>query len=190
MQKFKRVSSVLVLALAAMALTASTAMAEVQWSHSQVKWSGTLTFKRNGGDARTCTFNHLADIDSSGHYRPSGSHWWTWSVPCATPAVSMSWVPEGYPESDGEGGYELSFWDATEPFYKSSAWSTVKWGPSVIEGDGVVPFTNASGGTPSHITFEEDSVGVTNYNFEPVTASGTIYMLTADGKSSVTLSGE
>jgi hypothetical protein len=167
-----------------MTMTASAATAEVQWSHANTKWSGTLTFERDGGSAKTCTVNHSAST--------AGNSFWSnllfgWTVPCGKEL--MSWYPLGWAESDGEGGYELLISDARAGgSSQSSPWgSSPAWYP-VVETI-TVPFSNASGGTPSHVTFDDTYLGDTTYG-EEMTATGTLNVLTSDGKSSVTLSGE
>lgn len=189
----KRASGAMAVVIAAMAIVASTASAEIKWSHSSGTWQGTLTFKRNGGNARTCTFtsSHSMNLTNPAWFRAIGTL--GWNVSCNSPASTMVWAPEGGAEGNPKEGYYLEFWDWLTFWsgeWRSSPWSDRTWRASVEgleEKIAVVPFTNAAGGTPSQVTFNNTYLGETNMN-EAVTATGTLKML--NGSTSVTLSGE
>jgi len=177
-----KLSLVASLALVALALTASLASAKVVWSAPEAYWKGSLTLKRGGANATTCTFGSgvAGTVTSEAHFEavPNG---WGWEVPCGSkPTTNMVWEPVGEAESDGKGGFRLNWYDPHLTAVQS-AWSGIGWSP----GGANVPFVNAVGATPSHITFSETVIGIASGGY--VTATGTLNVVDWSGKS-VTLS--
>lgn len=197
MQKIKRLSAVTALALAAVAVMASPASAEVKWSHSSATFAGTLTLKRGGANATNCTFaGRNATIVENYYFAiPLESEGWT-NIPCGATG-KMAMAPAGYPywveEAGKTTGYYLGVgdwgfqsWGVARP----SAWPGINWYPSANElfaEEVLVPWTNGVGATPTKVTFNNTRVGETTSG-EAVTATGTLTVL--NGKTNVTLSGK
>jgi hypothetical protein len=198
-RKIKRLTAVTALALAAVAVTASVASAEVKWSHGSATFAGTLTLKRAGGNATTCTFTSRTASISGNYYFaiPLESEGWT-SIPCGAtgkmamaPAGSAYWVEEagkttGYYLGFGDWGFQS--WGVARP----SAWPGINWYPSaneLVAEEPLVPWTNGVGATPTKITFNNTRIGETTaFPPQAVTATGTLTVL--NGKTNVTLSGK
>jgi len=191
MRKLKRFTASLVLAIAATAMMVSAASAapgDIVWSSPSSSWSGSLTYKHNGTGAVTCTFptsSNLFGVDEPNSFRGTslnGAGYWYVTCPSTTitllPRASLYY----------EAGFHFELWDATGEFsgFSQSPWSDRGWLPNAISG---VPFTNASGLTPSHLTFSETEIGLTDRG-ETVTASGTLNAKTLNGKENVTLKVE
>lgn len=189
--RIKRLSIATALALTAFAVMASSSFASVKWSHTSAAVTGTLTLKRNGGTPKTCTLSGSSyTLKTAGSYfepvNPTG-----WKIGCGESFKYMEWAPTGSAIKTAKG-YELGVYDILtwSGFgYRESAWKDRTWLPGYKAGlnEVEIPFTNAVGAIPSHLTLTNTFLGETNFG-ESVTASGTLNFL--NGKANVTLSGE
>jgi hypothetical protein len=172
----KRLAVVASLAVVVGATMASPAFA------TSTKWNvtggagikGSLTLKKNGGSAVTCTvsstpavtlneagFAVISTIESENLTKCSNGAIWGWGL-------------ESRVEASG-GKLTIAFSTCCGPYY--APWST---GGGFYEGGDFVPFTNGSGTTNSHIDFSETKIGF-NANLESITATGKLEVYRSGG---------
>ena len=171
--KITRRVATAVAAVAMLALAASPAhAAQANWSTtaSGLKFSGTLTVKKNGGSAKTCTgtTGYGAAYAAGGFYATNAMFY---RLACAGGGF-LDVNAVGYADHSA-GAFSLMF------DYSSGAtspWSGGVWYQDPFQ----VPFTNATGGNPSKITFNDTPIGVTS-SLENVTATGTLNVTTSTG---------
>jgi len=176
-----RLASTTALMVAMLALTASSAMAATAyWSDtdSGMKLSGTITIKKDGGSAKTCTLaanggdayeDGEFDVYSAGIPAPSTGRL---KLNCTGSTVlymfGVGWA------THASGAFSLTF--DNEPILgQQSPYGT--W----IQDTFQVPFTNAAGATPSQITFNDTHIGDLYPASGAVTATGTINVRTLTG---------
>jgi hypothetical protein len=168
------------LATAALGVTAASAAAELEeaaWSTTSqgIALSGTVTLKKGGESATTCTFttsNFNGSILGSTFLFQNGLY--PLDVGCAG-SKTFQWHLSGNPY--WENGYYLELWGS------SGTWAFLSpYGEYYPYAElGLVPFTNASGGTPSKITFNEAEIGQVKAYGQTLTMTGSLNVTTGSG---------
>ncbi|MEX0972947.1 MAG: hypothetical protein WDZ46_06780 [Solirubrobacterales bacterium] len=187
MKSLKYARTGLLASLTAVAFLALSAGPAFAWNTTEdgVKMSGTITVKENGENAKTCT---IPETLQNGTVEDNVTDWrfsittalagWQYAVlaDCGEGNPNLRWRPEGNIwQEEGSSEFSVEFQETIYNWHESPFSSS--WGPTDPI---VVTWVNATEGTPSHITFDEDVIGV-NYYLEPVTATGTVYFTTLSG---------
>lgn|SRR5215203_3791965 len=194
LKNFTRVKSKLIvvtaIATAALALAAAPALAvetAAKWSNtgSGMGWGGTLTLKKKGLSSTTCTFTRSVAQGTyfGGNYFWMGSGFAPISASCANskkftwaPMVGGWWTGTSYTNDLGDST-DIGLVEHESPYGP--------WVPDMS--NFVIPFVNASGATPSKITFNNTRIGATLSGSEEITLTGSLNVTTASG-SALTLS--
>lgn|GEM_PF-4148228 len=165
MKLMKRLAMVATLAVIAAAVMAAPAFASgIKWNFTgSVALKGTVTLKRNGGNAVSCTVSTSMNTSNEA----GGAHFGTPNNPIATKCANgefWRWNIDGEVEWTGE---EFLLWSihADVPGLPAP-WKGLSWA-----GGGAPTFTNGSGTTASHLDFSETEIGITNWS-EPITVTG------------------
>lgn len=172
----------LVLAISALAMTAGPASA---WNTNSggVKLSGTITIYDDGENPKTCTFPgpfQNGTVEGEEFFQASSLATWNNQLPLScTGNTQLLWKPAGVAwYEEGTGEYLAQLYGTYSQYEESpyGLWLENAWSP--VE----TTWVNASGGTPSHITLTNDTIGIGASGYsEPITASGTIYFTTLSG---------
>lgn len=157
-----------------MAMGPSSAMAEVAAKFSPenqfIQWSGSVKVFKNGGSEKTCTFPTEPPPSLVG----SNQFFISEMTLSCTGGTSMRWDPKG---SAWFGtSYSLKFEDNQSQFgFHEGPW--MPWAGEQVKN---LPWTNGSGLTPSHISFNKTRIGI-NEDGSVVTATGTVNVTTSTG---------
>jgi hypothetical protein len=172
----KRLAVVVSLAVVVGATMASPAFATgTKWNVTgSANIKGSLTLKKNGGSAVTCTVTATGAVPTNEEgFAFLYSYNWENLSKCSNGSL-WGWGLENKVEASG-GKLTLGFDTCCVPH--ASPWST---GGGIWQGGGEVPFTNGSGTTNSHIDFNETEIGFNSWG-ESVTATGKLEIYRSGG---------
>jgi hypothetical protein len=175
-------------AFVALALTAPVASA---WTPENEGFNvqGTLTLKRGGTDARTCSVPSGGDfgkVFSGDRFEIQGSYYWESLLLKCTNGLNLKWY--GF-SGDGflkEGKQMMAIVGRTFPVADSATnpWGeSFAWSPTTTAN---LAWNNATAVTASNVVFSETKIGTTASG-SSVTASGTLYFRTGFSKQKLTL---
>ncbi|HKH64076.1 MAG TPA: hypothetical protein VKA35_01285 [Solirubrobacterales bacterium] len=143
-----------------------------------MKIEGTLTLKRAGTDARTCTVLPTMFLAGGDEFEASNASGNSLELKC-TNGMYLRWfefhgngfLKEGKQMMAIAGGTPGVFINLANP------WGETTWYANTVAN---VPWTNATATTPSKVVFSENKIGETA-SWKSVTASGTLYFKTMFG---------
>lgn len=177
----KSVAGLATITALALAVTASSASATewVQGTSGGIKWSGTsLTLKKNGGSAVTCTIP-VGGITGT---REAGGTAFLWNgiypyitLKCSN-GKNWQFVGAQYAEAETSAGvFDLRIADYSGVVRESP------YGQYVQGEEAVGTFTNGAGATPSKLVFSEDKVSFELAGGGVITVSGTVNVSQSNG---------
>lgn len=176
----RSIKTLLVAGLAAMALSAlvaSAASAEViegEFSSSTVKFTASsITVKRNGIEAKTCTPYGPISGSASGELFSAWNQLGAAKFTCSGPELFMHFHGEATYDTVA-GSYGLRIWA-----YRSESQFS-PWGNYFQEGTPSGTWVNGSGATPSKVTFVNQTIGYDSTG-KKITIDGTFTATTSTG---------
>lgn len=183
-----RVLAVTVGAIAALAaIGASPAMAEIvatKFNANTAKLSGTLTVKKNGGEAKTCELKSatgIASEKSPGYIQvyTNAFDLQTYFTCTGGTKFSLGFYPALGRYDTITGAYSLNLTHLAKEY--ASPWGGYQAGYYSPNGEIIAGWTNGSGATSSTIDFNELNVGALTSGFAKITVSGSLTATTSTG---------
>jgi len=161
-------------AICALAITASSALAWTPENGGSVI-SGTLTVKKGGAEAKTCTFAHTFGELSGGDDFSAFSEWYGLANMTCGPSSGLQWSLRGNGLPQGGGAYKMLLSRESVVTNGTLPWAGAKWSEKYTSYE--TGWNNATESTASNVVLSEAPIGVTTTG-QTVTASGTIYFNT------------